>query len=167
MDPQRRVRPEASIRHIDYLDFDHDHFITTPVHAMNAEETTRNLRSATEGFDALFANDLEKARQIFKATDSPFHSLGAGVCAFLEAALGMEVCTAAHYLAPRMSFMVVCVTLCSQVSWRKPQSYFLRRMLAQESSSPLPSRHTPQHVSLLVQNGNSSNPTLLSCMPSR
>ena len=56
-----------------------------------ADETTNNLRSATTGFDALFANDLAKAREVFKATDSPFHALGAGVCAFLEAALGMEV----------------------------------------------------------------------------
>ena len=55
------------------------------------EETTSNLRSATEGFDALFANDLQGSRSIFAATESPFHSLGAGVCAFLEAALGMEV----------------------------------------------------------------------------
>ena len=56
-----------------------------------AEETARSLRSATSGFDALFANDIEKAREIFSVTESPFHSLGAGVCAFLEAALGMEV----------------------------------------------------------------------------
>ena len=59
-----------------------------------AEETALSLRSATSGFDALFANDIEKAREIFSATESPFHSLGAGVCAFLEAALGMEVRTA-------------------------------------------------------------------------
>ena len=56
-----------------------------------SEETTQNLRSATSGFDALFSNDLEGSRKIFAATESPFHSLGAGVCAFLEAALGMEV----------------------------------------------------------------------------
>lgn len=55
------------------------------------EETTTNLRTATDGFDALFANDLQGARDTFSATESPFHSLGAGVCAFLEAALGMEV----------------------------------------------------------------------------
>ncbi|EKM55265.1 uncharacterized protein PHACADRAFT_208778 [Phanerochaete carnosa HHB-10118-sp] len=57
---------------------------------MAADETTRSLRSATSGFDALFSNDLDKARETFKAADSPFHALGAGVCAFLEAALGME-----------------------------------------------------------------------------
>ena len=57
-----------------------------------AEEATRNLRSATTGFDALFSNDLEKANEIFGGNQSPFHALGAGVCAFLEAALGMEVC---------------------------------------------------------------------------
>lgn len=59
-----------------------------------ADETAKSLRSATTGFDALFSNDLEKAQEVFKSGESPFHSLGAGVCAFLEAALGMEVCTA-------------------------------------------------------------------------
>lgn len=56
-----------------------------------AEETTQSLRVATTGFDALFANDIDKAREIFGTDGSPFHLLGAGVCAFLEAALGMEV----------------------------------------------------------------------------
>ena len=55
------------------------------------DETARSLRAATGGFDALFANDLDGARAIFADPTSPFHSLGAGVCAFLEAALGMEV----------------------------------------------------------------------------
>ncbi|KAJ3526621.1 hypothetical protein NM688_g8239 [Phlebia brevispora] len=58
--------------------------------ASMTEETTLNLRSATSGFNALFANDLQSARETFASTQSPFHSLGAGVCAFLEAALGME-----------------------------------------------------------------------------
>ncbi|GJE87054.1 mitochondrial outer membrane protein [Phanerochaete sordida] len=57
---------------------------------MAAEDTARDLREATSGFDALFSNDIDNAREIFKATNSPFHLLGAGVCAFLEAALGME-----------------------------------------------------------------------------
>lgn len=56
-----------------------------------SEETTRNLQSATSGFNALFANDLEGARKEFSSEQSPFHSLGAGVCAFMEAAMGMEV----------------------------------------------------------------------------
>ncbi|PSR77603.1 hypothetical protein PHLCEN_2v7793 [Hermanssonia centrifuga] len=55
-----------------------------------ADETATELQSATTGFDALFANDIVLAREIFSSTDSPFHILGAGVCAFLEAALGME-----------------------------------------------------------------------------
>ncbi|KAH8111665.1 outer membrane protein Iml2/Tetratricopeptide repeat protein 39 [Phellopilus nigrolimitatus] len=61
----------------------------------NMEKTTVDaqtaaLVSASEGFDHLFANRIEEARVQFAAEDSPFHVLGLGVCAFLEAALGME-----------------------------------------------------------------------------
>ncbi|KAJ7478226.1 hypothetical protein FB451DRAFT_1452516 [Mycena latifolia] len=42
------------------------------------------------GFDALFANQIAPARTAFQSDDTPFHLLGLGVCAFLEAALGME-----------------------------------------------------------------------------
>lgn len=54
-------------------------------------ETAHHLLSASAGFNALFANDLQKAREIFSTNESAFHLLGDGVCAFLEAALGMEV----------------------------------------------------------------------------
>ena len=59
--------------------------------ASPTEETTRHLLEVTAGFNALFANDLKKARDTFGSNESPFHLLGSGVCAFLEAALGMEV----------------------------------------------------------------------------
>lgn len=49
------------------------------------------LLSATKGFDYLFSNDIISARKHFEPHDDPFHLLGKGVCAFLEAALGMEV----------------------------------------------------------------------------
>ncbi|KAI0636592.1 outer membrane protein Iml2/Tetratricopeptide repeat protein 39 [Trametes polyzona] len=55
-----------------------------------AQDTSAQLRAATTGFDFIFSNELEKARETFASGDSPFHSLGLGVCAFLEAALGME-----------------------------------------------------------------------------
>ncbi|KAF7305955.1 hypothetical protein HMN09_00749900 [Mycena chlorophos] len=50
------------------------------------------LLSANLGFDAIFSNKLGDARAAFTSgpADSPFHLLGLGVCAFLEAALGME-----------------------------------------------------------------------------
>ncbi|KAH9484607.1 Inclusion body clearance protein IML2 [Psilocybe cubensis] len=48
------------------------------------------LQSATKGFDYLFSNDIVSARQHFERRDDPFHLMGLGVCAFLEAALGME-----------------------------------------------------------------------------
>ena len=54
-------------------------------------DTETQLRNARVGFDHLFANDLQRARETFAAGDSPFHAMGNGVCAFLEAALGMEV----------------------------------------------------------------------------
>ncbi|RDX56360.1 hypothetical protein OH76DRAFT_379943 [Lentinus brumalis] len=54
------------------------------------QDTEAQLRAARVGFDYLFANDLQKARDTFAAGDSPFHAMGHGVCAFLEAALGME-----------------------------------------------------------------------------
>lgn len=60
-------------------------------------DTQQQLRAATVGFDYLFANDLTKARETFAGGDSPFHSMGHGVCAFLEAALGMEVRTQAVF----------------------------------------------------------------------
>lgn len=70
------------------------------------QDTGAQLRAATVGFDWIFANELEKARETFASGDSPFHSLGLGVCAFLEAALGMEVCTpishtSSHPYTPR------------------------------------------------------------------
>ena len=49
------------------------------------------LRNATNGFDRLFENDIVGARAIFNGRSDPFHQLGLGVCAFLEAVLGMEV----------------------------------------------------------------------------
>lgn len=48
------------------------------------------LRSATQGFDHLFANDIDAAKKAFESEGAPFHLLGLGVVAFLQAALGME-----------------------------------------------------------------------------
>ncbi|KAI0807804.1 hypothetical protein C8Q74DRAFT_1443558 [Fomes fomentarius] len=56
----------------------------------NPLDTQAQLRAATVGFNYLFANELHQARDTFAAGDSPFHALGYGACAFLEAALGME-----------------------------------------------------------------------------
>ncbi|KAK0211394.1 outer membrane protein Iml2/Tetratricopeptide repeat protein 39 [Desarmillaria ectypa] len=54
------------------------------------DKTTEQLRSASKGFDFLFSNATADAQMEFATDDSPFHSLGAGVCVFLEAAMGME-----------------------------------------------------------------------------
>ena len=58
-------------------------------------DPTATLRAASEGFDLLFSNHLAGALDVFADElhrDSPFHLMGLGVCAFLKAALGMEVC---------------------------------------------------------------------------
>lgn len=65
---------------------------------MSIDPESAALLSACEGFDNLFGNKLEEAREVFSAGDSPFHQLGMGVCAFLEAALGMEVSAALQCL---------------------------------------------------------------------
>lgn len=49
------------------------------------------LLSATSGFDYLFSNDIDSARAHFQNHDDPFNLMGTSICAFLEAALGMEV----------------------------------------------------------------------------
>ncbi|RDB22979.1 Mitochondrial outer membrane protein IML2 [Hypsizygus marmoreus] len=57
---------------------------------MNEHPSAELLLSATRGFDYLFCNDLDGAQKHFAGKDDPFHLLGQGVCAFMEAALGME-----------------------------------------------------------------------------
>ncbi|KAF4615660.1 hypothetical protein D9613_012532 [Agrocybe pediades] len=58
--------------------------------ALHEHPNAELLKSATRGFDFLFSNDIDSARQHFEQHDDPFHLMGLGVCAFLEAALGME-----------------------------------------------------------------------------
>jgi hypothetical protein len=58
---------------------------------MDHNDEVAALRNATHGFSRLFQNDIASAKQVFTGRDDPFHLLGLGVCAFLEAALGMEV----------------------------------------------------------------------------
>ncbi|KAG6809489.1 hypothetical protein H0H92_016051 [Tricholoma furcatifolium] len=48
------------------------------------------LISATRGFDYFFSNDLAHAKEHFNGKEDPYHLLGLGACAFIEAALGME-----------------------------------------------------------------------------
>ena len=60
------------------------------------EETIADIKSATAGFDMIFSNELEKAEDIFGNGDSAIHLLGSGACAFLRAALSLEVRTRLH-----------------------------------------------------------------------
>ncbi|KAI5986667.1 outer membrane protein Iml2/Tetratricopeptide repeat protein 39 [Pisolithus albus] len=75
----------------------------------SALDTEEMLRLATQGFDLLFANDLEAAVEVFGTEgqdNSPFHLMGLGICAFLKAALGME--------PELMEDAVKCLTLAEQ-----------------------------------------------------
>ena len=63
------------------------------------DETIAHLNSATAGFDFIFSNELENAENLFKTSDSALHLLGSGVCAFLQAALSMEVRLHIRYTA--------------------------------------------------------------------
>ncbi|KAI6010291.1 outer membrane protein Iml2/Tetratricopeptide repeat protein 39 [Pisolithus marmoratus] len=60
----------------------------------SAQDIEGILRLAGQGFDLLFANDLEAAVDVFAAEgqeeNSPIYLMGLGVCAFLKAAFGME-----------------------------------------------------------------------------
>ena len=62
------------------------------MHAQS-EEVITDLKSATAGFDLLFSNELDKAADLFKTSDSAFHLLGSGACAFIQAAVSLEVRT--------------------------------------------------------------------------
>jgi len=55
------------------------------------DETIAHIKSATAGFDLIFSNELESAEELFKSSDSALHRLGSGACAFLQAALSLEV----------------------------------------------------------------------------
>jgi hypothetical protein len=57
------------------------------------EETIADIKSATAGFDLIFSNELGKAENLFGNGDSALHLLGSGACAFLLAALSLEVRT--------------------------------------------------------------------------
>jgi hypothetical protein len=63
---------------------------------MTTNETAAQIEAATKGFDHLFVNEITEAQKIFAGEDTPLHLLGQGVCAFLEAALSMEVCPYAY-----------------------------------------------------------------------
>jgi hypothetical protein len=74
--------------------------------ALTYEEIAEALESATAGFESLFSDDIADAKGVFSKHESPLHLLGLGVCAFLEASLGMEVqhirepCQNQRYLTP-------------------------------------------------------------------
>ncbi|KAG9049255.1 hypothetical protein FS837_010791 [Tulasnella sp. UAMH 9824] len=60
--------------------------MSKPKHATAKED----LEDATKGFDAVFGDDIVKAKEILNAKSSAFHQLGLGVVIFLQAVLGLE-----------------------------------------------------------------------------
>jgi hypothetical protein len=84
------------------------------------DETIAHLKSATAGFDLIFSNELENAENLFRASDSALHLLGSGACAFLQAALSMEVCP--HISNTAVERMKHCLSLVTRpVSSLRPQ----------------------------------------------
>lgn len=88
---------------------------TTPLPATSimSHSDAELLEEATKGFDLLFSNEIAQAMDVFTSKDtnlpngepSPFHLVGQGVCVFLEAAMGMEVCNE-FVLLRRSSFIM-------------------------------------------------------------
>ena len=90
------------------------------------------LLSATSGFDYLFSNDIDSARTHFQRHHDPFHLLGTGICAFLEAALGMEVCNKPFFILRDETMLCY-----SWVSWRKRRAALSCRRLAHDNKCEL------------------------------
>jgi hypothetical protein len=59
--------------------------------SMDLDRELTALSDATNAFGRLFEDDMGGARALFDGKDDPFHLIGHGVAAFLEAALGLEV----------------------------------------------------------------------------
>ncbi|KLO11975.1 hypothetical protein SCHPADRAFT_876147 [Schizopora paradoxa] len=101
----------------------------------NSEDQIAALRSATTGFDHLFANRMEDAKVAFQDkehSESPFHLMGLGVCSFLEAALGME--------SEQMTEAARCLTLCESSAKKHSKA---AKDAESSSSSWLSTRKTP------------------------
>ena len=93
------------------------------------------LLNATKGFDYLFSNDIDSARTHFQSRDDPFSLLGTGVCAFLEAALGMEVRNKASFLLEESDETVFSH---SWVSWQKRHAALSSLRLAHDNVCGFP-----------------------------
>ena len=95
-------------------------------------DPAESLRIASNGFHLLFANDLVGALGVFsddRYEDSPFHLMGLGVCAFLKAALGMEV-----RLAPVACHRAFDLVVGSPSSWKTRHAVSSPRKRAQKST---------------------------------
>ncbi|KAG8903672.1 hypothetical protein FRB99_002863 [Tulasnella sp. 403] len=57
---------------------------------MSTTTSHQEFEDASRGFDWLFGDDIEKAKEVLGAGTSPFHHLGLGTVIFLQAALGLE-----------------------------------------------------------------------------
>ncbi|KIO27128.1 hypothetical protein M407DRAFT_73614 [Tulasnella calospora MUT 4182] len=60
--------------------------MSKPKHTTAKED----FEDAAKGFDAVFGDDVVKAKEILSANSSAFHQLGLGMVSFLQAALGLE-----------------------------------------------------------------------------
>jgi hypothetical protein len=90
------------------------------------------LLNTAKGFDHLFSNDIDSARTHFQSHDDPFSLLGTGICAFLEAALGMEVRSKTSFLSNETMFYH------SGVSWQKRHAALSSLRLARDNACEFP-----------------------------
>lgn len=58
---------------------------------MDLDRELATLSDASNAFGRLFEDDMDGGRALFDGKDDPFHLIGLGTAAFLEAALGLEV----------------------------------------------------------------------------
>ena len=90
------------------------------------------LLNTAKGFDHLFSNDIDSARTHFQSHDDPSSLLGTGFCAFLEAALGMEVRNKTSFLSNETMFYH------RWVSWQKRHAALSSLRLARDNVCEFP-----------------------------
>ena len=71
---------------------------TTNMADTQNKDALADLTDASRGFDSVFDDNLDDARAVFSARDSPYHLLGIAALSFLEAALSFEVFIASRQM---------------------------------------------------------------------
>ena len=122
------------------------HPLDTPIQMLSqSEEVAADLKAATAGFDLIFSNELDKAEDLFKTSDSAFHLLGSGACAFLQAAVSLEVRVPSSIVAYPLPTSVPVSGWSHRRSFEPPRSGRGRRKeTSQELKGPQTDRPFPR-----------------------